>query len=76
MGRPLGAVNISESQRQKAVRLLASGLTKDQVKQELVNSGSKESSARQYVFFAVKQLTKELSIDRPSSNQFQEVGIR
>jgi len=63
MGRPLGANNITESQRQKAVRLLASGLTREQVKVELVHSGSTEASAKQYVYFALKQLTKGDSID-------------
>ena len=58
MGRPIGSNNIKESQRQKAVRLLAEGKTNDEVLSELVNSGSTAVTAKQYVQYATKQLTK------------------
>ena len=42
MSRPLGSNNLKESSRQKAVRLLASGLNRDEVIKTLTDQGEQE----------------------------------
>ena len=43
MSRPLGSYNLKESSRQKAVRLLASGLKRDEVIKTLTPEGCTSS---------------------------------
>jgi ferritin-like protein len=59
MSRPLGSNNLKESSRQKAVRLLASGLKRDEVIKTLTDEGATENTAKQYYAYAKRQLTKE-----------------
>lgn len=56
MPRPPGSYNLKESARQKAVRLLAEGKSKDEIKQTLIDEGSKATTARQYLIYASLQM--------------------
>jgi ferritin-like protein len=55
MSRPLGSNNLKESSRQKAVRLLASGLNRDEVIKTLTDEGAAENTAKQYYAYAKRQ---------------------
>lgn len=59
MSRPPGSYNLKESDRQKAVRLLASGFKRDEVIKTLTEEGATENTAKQYYAYAKRQLTKE-----------------